>query len=123
MGFLIYSFIDSCFECFCLLSVFREKEILKWDQVDDVRDPVEAVGALFGKVNKEELLVLYRIAEFKDYKGFLMNIAESRVKYKKGGILDLEGAAKLVLHDWATGKIKYYVTPPNYGTKGIEEEN
>jgi nuclear GTP-binding protein len=88
-----------------------------------VRDPVEAVGALFEKVNKEELLVMYRIADFKNYKEFLMNIAESRVKYKKGGILDLEGAAKLVLHDWAVGKIKYYVTPQNYGKKGIEIEN
>jgi len=35
---------------------------------------------------------------------------------------DLEGAAKLVIHDWNQGKIKYYAIPPNYSEMQEEVE-
>ena len=33
-------------------------------------------------------------------------------KLKKGGIVDVEATAKIILQDWNSGKIRYYVEPP-----------
>ncbi|KHG13197.1 Guanine nucleotide-binding protein-like 3 [Gossypium arboreum] len=38
--------------------------------------------------------------------------ATVRGKLKKGGIVDVEAAARIILHDWNEGKIPYYTMPP-----------
>ena len=38
-------------------------------------------------------------------------------KYKKGGIVDLDKCARLVINDWNDGKLKYFTVPP-----GINKE-
>lgn len=30
----------------------------------------------------------------------------------KGGLVDLEATARIILNDWNKGKIKYYTEPP-----------
>ncbi|KAH9999475.1 hypothetical protein BJV77DRAFT_595178 [Russula vinacea] len=47
-----------------------------------------------------------------DVDAFLMGIARSQGLIKKGGNLDLAGAARLVLRDWSTGKLSWYAVPP-----------
>ncbi|MCI09788.1 guanine nucleotide-binding-like protein, partial [Trifolium medium] len=39
-------------------------------------------------------------------------VATVRGKLKKGGIVDIDAAARIVLHDWNEGKIPYYTMPP-----------
>lgn len=47
----------------------------------------------------------------------------SRGKLNKGGVPDLENAARLVLQDWNTGKIKFFTIPPaSKDNNEIEEE-
>ena len=39
-------------------------------------------------------------------------VAVAKGKLKKGGIVDLEKAARMVLQDWSSGKIPYFTMPP-----------
>jgi nuclear GTP-binding protein len=54
----------------------------------------------------------YKIGEFENTTGFLLQIAEKKGKLKKGGVLDLESAARTVIDDWNTGRIPYFTVPP-----------
>ena len=56
---------------------------------------------------------IYQIDEFNDVTSCLGNLARKRGKLKKGGVTDLEAAGKIILHDWVTGKIPYYIPPPD----------
>ena len=51
----------------------------------------------------EKLLSLYKVPSFSSVDDFLQKIATLRGKLKKGGVVDVEAAAKIVLHDWNEG--------------------
>ena len=53
----------------------------------------------------EKLLSLYKMPSFTSVDDFLQKLATLRGKLKKGGIVDVEAAAKIVLHDWNEGII------------------
>ena len=80
--------------------------------IENLQDPYTPVQGILEKVNKEKLLVLYAIPEFKDIKEFLTHVARKTGKIAKGGLPDYDSAAKIVLHDWFTMKISFY-TPIN----------
>lgn len=46
---------------------------------------------------------IYNLAAYNTVDDFLQKVAGARGKLKKGGILDTEAAAKIVLHDWNEG--------------------
>lgn len=47
--------------------------------------------------------MLYKIPSFDSVDEFLQNVATARGKLKKGGIIDVDAAARIVLHDWNEG--------------------
>lgn len=49
------------------------------------------------------LVTLYKIPTFDSVDDFLQKVATLRGKLKKGGIVDTEAAARIVLHDWNQG--------------------
>lgn len=49
------------------------------------------------------LVMLYKIPSFDSVDEFLQNVATARGKLKKGGIIDVDAAARIVLHDWNEG--------------------
>ena len=51
----------------------------------------------------EKLLSLYKVPSFSSVDDFLQKVATLRGKLKKGGVVDVEAAAKIVLHDWNEG--------------------
>jgi nuclear GTP-binding protein len=53
----------------------------------------------------EKLLSLYKVPSFSSVDDFLQKVATLRGKLKKGGIVDVEAAARIVLHDWNDGMI------------------
>lgn len=55
----------------------------------------------------ETLVSIYKIPNFDSADEFLQNVATARGKLKKGGIIDVDSAARIVLHDWNEG-IYYY---------------
>lgn len=51
----------------------------------------------------ETLVTLYKIPTFDSVDNFLSRVADVRGKLKKGGLLDTNAAARIVLRDWNEG--------------------
>lgn len=49
------------------------------------------------------LVTLYKVPSFDSVDDFLLKVATARGKLKKGGIADVDAAARIVLHDWNEG--------------------
>lgn len=49
------------------------------------------------------LVTLYKLPSFDSVDDFLQKVATVRGKLKKGGIVDVEAAARIILHDWNEG--------------------
>ncbi|TVU45869.1 hypothetical protein EJB05_05375, partial [Eragrostis curvula] len=79
------------------------------EKMDDLISPVKEILSL---CPHEKLLSLYKLPSFSSVDDFLQKVATLRGKLKKGGIVDVEAAARIVLHDWNEGKIPYYTLPP-----------
>ena len=81
-------------------------------KLDAVIDPVPAFQEIVRRCDKMKLMTLYKTARFGTDQEFLQLVARARGKMKKGGVLDLEMAARTVLQDWVQGKIPYCTNPP-----------
>ena len=99
------------------------------ESMDDVISPVQGI---LDRCPQHYLMQLYSIPRFKekDALSFLALLAKYQGKLKKGGVPNTEAAARTVLHDWNTGKIKFYCKAPSLKTtsgkgktsKSIEKE-
>merc|ERR1712198_76211 len=67
---------------------------------------------MFARVPRQHLMLHYGVATFSDTAEFLAKLAISSGKLKKGGVPDRNLAARIVLQDWNSGKIKYFTHPP-----------
>jgi len=84
------------------------KNAVRVDQVDGQI----AVNSVLERCDSNVLMQVYQIAEFSNTEEFLFLVAKKSGKLKKGGVPDLEQAARLVLQDWNGGKIPFYMQPP-----------
>merc|ERR1712118_460563 len=89
--------------------------------IETLDDPVGVVDALLARAPKGAVLRHFCVADFDSTAGFLVQIAKARGKFKKGGAANLEAAARVVLSDWTSGKLRYYCMPPK--TRGVDDEN
>lgn len=87
------------------------------EKLDDVVGPVKEILKL---CPAEKLISLYKLPSFSTVDDFLQKVAAIRGKLKKGGIVDTEAAARIVLHDWNEGKIPYYTLPPTRENVNLE---
>lgn len=53
------------------------------------------------------LVSIYKLPSFDTVDDFLQKVATVRGKLKKGGIVDIGAAARIVLHDWNEGMYLY----------------
>ena len=99
-----------------ILSNDSELELVLRNTINSaqVKDPITPITEILNRISKIQALTIYRIAGFKNATQFLVNIANVRGKFKKGGIADLEAAARLVIDDWNSGKMNHYVPPPGF---------
>ncbi|KAK0603007.1 hypothetical protein LWI29_000413 [Acer saccharum] len=81
-------------------------------RIEKLEDPVGPVKEILNLCPARLLVTLYKIPSFDSVDDFLQKVATVRGKLKKGGIVDVEAAARIVLHDWNEGKIPYYTMPP-----------
>jgi nuclear GTP-binding protein len=84
-------------------------------KVELIEDPIAPIQAMLKRVDAPQLEKLYNIEggfNEGDAHDFLLRVALLRGKLARGGIPDLEGAAKIVLHDWNIGRISFYSEPP-----------
>lgn len=82
--------------------------------VESMEDVITPVQAILDKCPGAYLMQVYSISKFPkgDVMAFLALVARSMGKLKKGGVPNVDAAARTVLHDWNNGKIKYYCKPP-----------
>ncbi|XP_030828233.1 guanine nucleotide-binding protein-like NSN1 isoform X1 [Strongylocentrotus purpuratus] len=81
-------------------------------KLETISDPMAPVDAILKRCTKQSLMLHYNIPNFSNVDDFLSLLARRYGKLKKGGLVDVEGAAKIILQDWNTGKITYYTHPP-----------
>lgn len=81
-------------------------------KVDTLDDPVTPVEAILQRCPKQQMMLQYHISEYNGTTEFLSLIARGMGRLKKGGVPDVFMAARLVLNDWNSGKIKYFTHPP-----------
>ncbi|XP_075490270.1 guanine nucleotide-binding protein-like NSN1 [Primulina tabacum] len=87
-------------------------------RIEKLDDPIGPVKEILKLCPDKILVTLYKIPGFSSVDDFLQMVATVRGKLKKGGIVDIESAARIVLHDWNVGKIPYYTMPP---VRNVEE--
>ncbi|CAH8355180.1 unnamed protein product [Eruca vesicaria subsp. sativa] len=81
-------------------------------RIEKLEDPVSPVKEILKLCSSQMLVTLYKIPSFEAVDDFLYKVATVRGKLKKGGLVDIEAAARIVLHDWNEGKIPFYTMPP-----------
>lgn len=84
------------------------KNAIRVDQVDGQT----AIAQILERCPKEALMQVYKLPDFNSVQEFLFLVAQNRGKLKKGGVPDVDQAATLVLQEWNSGKIPFYVEPP-----------
>lgn len=91
----------------------QSSNILKNAQrVSDVKDPFAVATSILQRASKIYFCRLYDISEYDTPEEFFAKKAQRMGKFRRGGIPDAEGAARSLLNDWNTGKIKYCTQPP-----------
>ncbi|XP_035457750.2 guanine nucleotide-binding protein-like 3 homolog [Spodoptera frugiperda] len=81
-------------------------------RVGSLKDPITPANAILQRANKHTLTELYSIPEFNTPQEFFAHLASRMGRFKKGGVPDQEAAARILLNDWNTGKVRYFTLPP-----------
>ncbi|CAK9831884.1 Guanine nucleotide-binding protein-like 3 homolog [Anthophora retusa] len=81
-------------------------------RVQSLKDPYTPATAVLKRVSKPQLMEMYNIQEFSTPDEFFALKAIRMGKFKKAGIPDTMAAARSLLEDWNSGKIRYYTVPP-----------
>ncbi|KAK9687585.1 GNL3L/Grn1 putative GTPase [Popillia japonica] len=81
-------------------------------KVTSLQDPITPANAILQRVTKQQMMELYDITEYDTPEQFYSLKARRTGKYKKGGVPDIVAAARGLIEDWNSGKIKYYTIPP-----------
>ncbi|NXI39444.1 GNL3 protein, partial [Galbula dea] len=75
-------------------------------------DVLKGVDAILNHCSKQQVMMCYNIPDFRNNEEFLTLLAQKRCMLQKGGVPDIEKAAKLLLSDWTGAKISYHSEPP-----------
>ncbi|CEM21124.1 unnamed protein product [Vitrella brassicaformis CCMP3155] len=78
-----------------------------------VKDPLTVVEALLQRCPKPSLMKFFQVPVYEDASELLAEVARARGKLKRGGSPDIDAAARHVLTEWVSGKIRYYTMPPH----------
>lgn len=81
-------------------------------RVTNIKDPYSAAKAVLQRASKLYFCKLYNISEYDTPEEFFARKAQAMGKIKRGGVPDMLTAARSVLMDWNSGKIKYCTHPP-----------
>lgn len=81
-------------------------------RVGDVKDPFTIAESVLKRASKEYFCKLYDVTEYDTFEEFFAKKAARMGKFLKKGVPDVVAAARSVLYDWNSGKIKYCTQPP-----------
>ncbi|KAH8247578.1 hypothetical protein KR038_006642, partial [Drosophila bunnanda] len=81
-------------------------------RVGDVKDPFTIAESVLKRASKDYFCNMYDITSYDTFEEFFAKKASRMGKFLKKGVPDVVAAARSVLNDWNTGKIKYCTQPP-----------
>lgn len=81
-------------------------------RVAALKAPLPPAAAILQRATKATLTELYAIPDYNTPQEFFAHLASRMGRFKKGGVPDQEAAAKILLNDWNTGKVRYFTLPP-----------
>ncbi|XP_017054187.1 guanine nucleotide-binding protein-like 3 homolog [Drosophila ficusphila] len=81
-------------------------------RVGDVKDPFTIAESVLKRASKDYFCAMYDITSYDTFEEFFAKKAARMGKFLKKGVPDVVAAARSVLNDWNTGKIKYCTQPP-----------
>ncbi|XP_017890674.1 guanine nucleotide-binding protein-like 3 homolog [Ceratina calcarata] len=81
-------------------------------KIQSLKDPFTPATAILKRVSKPQIMEMYTIPDFTTPDEFFALKAQRMGKFRKGGIPDMTAAARSILEDWNSGKIRYYTVPP-----------
>ena len=97
-------------------------------RTEDIKEPIEVVSKILKKIEQEYFLKTYNL-DISILKGseltvekIIYLVGEKMKKYKKGGIVDLDKSARIIINDWNLGKLKYYSVPPGIDKKIYDKQ-
>ena len=97
-------------------------------RTEDIKEPLEVVGKILKKMTMDYFLKTYNL-DISILKGSELTlekviylVGEKLKKYKKGGIVDLDKSARIIINDWNLGKLKYYSVPPGIDKNIYDEQ-
>ncbi|CAH1102580.1 unnamed protein product [Psylliodes chrysocephalus] len=88
-------------------------------RISSLSDPITPANAILQRVTKQQMMEMYNVTDYSSPEEFYSLKAARTGKFKKGGILDSTAAARGLLEDWNSGKIKYYTLPPEENEKDV----
>ncbi|CRK88155.1 CLUMA_CG001940, isoform A [Clunio marinus] len=80
--------------------------------INTVQDPFPLATDILKRATVMYFCKLYDITEYRTPEEFLAKKAVKMGKLIRGGVPDIRSAARSLIHDWNTGKIKYCTQPP-----------
>ncbi|EDV93852.1 guanine nucleotide-binding protein-like 3 homolog [Drosophila grimshawi] len=81
-------------------------------RVGDIKDPFSIAESVLKRASKEYFCKMYDITNYDTFEEFFAKKAARMGKFLKKGVPDVVAAARSVLNDWNTGKIKYCTQAP-----------
>ncbi|XP_011311746.1 guanine nucleotide-binding protein-like 3 homolog [Fopius arisanus] len=81
-------------------------------KIQSLKDPFTPASVILKRISKKQIMELYDMPDFQTPEEFFVKKAERMGMFKKGGVVDVTAAARSVLNDWNSGKIRYYTVPP-----------
>lgn len=91
-------------------------------KIQALKDPFTPATAILKRVSRQQIMELYNMQEFSTPDEFFAMKAAKMGKYRKGGVPDALAAARSILEDWNSGKIRYYTVPPEQPVCHISAE-
>lgn len=100
-------------------SSFALKNAVK---IESIKDPFTPASLILKRISTPQLMELYDIHEFSTPEEFFSKKAARMGRFKRGGVPDILAAARSVLTDWNSGKIRYYTVPPEEPVSQLSAE-
>ncbi|KAJ8687512.1 hypothetical protein QAD02_023306 [Eretmocerus hayati] len=81
-------------------------------RIESLEDPYTPASMILKRISTHQLMEQYDVTEFSTPDEFFAKKAARMGRFRKGGVPDSLAAARSILTDWNSGKIRYYTVPP-----------
>lgn len=88
-------------------------------KIQALKDPFTPATAILKRISREQVMELYDMQDFSTPDEFFAKKAAKMGKFRKGGIPDTVAAARSILDDWNSGKIRFVAIFRVYLQRGV----